>query len=65
MFDNWEKTYAERVEDNVWIRGDKGQILCEAFFAGDDESLESMLDAGYILVPYEFEDGQIFVEVAS
>lgn len=65
MFDTFEGTYAEKAEGSVWIRGSKDQILCEAFFAGEDESIESMEASGYILVPYEFEGEPIFVEVAG
>lgn len=65
MFDSWEGTTAEKNGDNIWIRGPQGQIWCEAFYQTDDQDVEEMEASGYILVPYQLDGENIFVEVVG
>lgn len=63
---SFDQTTVERDEyGQLWVRDQFENISCEAFYKSDDQSIEEMLDAGYILVPYQLEGEDIFVQVAS
>jgi hypothetical protein len=65
MLNNFEGTTIEKDDDGLlWVCDQFGNHACEAFYKCDDETMEEMLDAGYILVPYKFEGDDVFVEVA-
>jgi hypothetical protein len=56
-----ENSHIEKDEyGSLWVYQDD-RLQCEAFYRAEDESVADMLEAGYVLLPYEFEGEQVFV----
>jgi hypothetical protein len=50
-------------QGQYWILNQSEDVLCECFSSTEEETIEDMLGNGYALVPYQYENTDLFVLV--